>query len=237
MRDKYTDIFQLLIAGVIFALLSIIFGLVVETNESLDAFIEETNANYKVISDRLDDLSNRLTLMQIEISHDVDDIESGIANITEAIESIDIPDYTTLFISPSSEGSEETSVSSDNSQPRVGYGEFTDKDIDLLYRCVEAEETGNSYRCKYLAASCIVNRYKKGWSKSIAEVITVPRQFEVVANNRINTVAVTESTIKACNDALDNPEAWVIAFSMGDLHSSWCNLVETIDGEYFYKER
>lgn len=118
--------------------------------------------------------------------------------------------------------------------PRTAWIDCTEEDMQWLYACVEAEEGGNDYRARYLAACCIINRWHQGWQSSITEVIFAKRQFEVVTNKRIYSVTPSEETIAACNAALDDPETWVIAFSMGDLHR-WAHLVETIDGECFYE--
>lgn len=121
--------------------------------------------------------------------------------------------------------------------PRTAWIDCTEDDMYWFYKCIEAEEGGNDYRAKYLAACCIVNRWRQGWQGSIEEVIFYPKQFEVVRNKRIYDAMPSEESIAACNAALDEPETWVIAFSMGNLHRAWATPVETVDGEYFYKEK
>lgn len=114
---------------------------------------------------------------------------------------------------------------------------YSADDMYWLYQCIEAEEGGNNHRAKYLSACCVLNRVRLGWAVSVTEAIFSPRQFEVVRNNRIYHVKPSEDTIRACNEAIDNCEEWVIAFAMGDKHSWWCDVVEVQDGEYYYKAR
>ncbi len=107
-----------------------------------------------------------------------------------------------------------------------------------LYQCVEAEEEGMGYRAKYLTASCIMNRLHSGhYGDTITETIFSPNQFEVVTNGRINRVIPTEETIRACEEAFNNPETWVIGFSQGDCHTKWgWTVKEVINGEYYYRK-
>lgn len=121
---------------------------------------------------------------------------------------------------------------------RGDYNGHTADDIYWLYQCVEAEEGVNNHRAKYLAACCILNRVMLGWGGStITDVIFAKNQFQVVTNGRINRVYPSEDTIRACNEALDNCEEWVIAFAQGNLHKLWAKLVEVQDGEYFYESK
>ena len=113
--------------------------------------------------------------------------------------------------------------------PKVEYPE-----LQTYFRCVEAEEGGNSYECKYMAASVIVNRSRE-WGITIDEVIYQPYQFAVVRTGSIDKVQVSEETIKACLDALEAPADRVMFFSMGNKHSAWAKVVKVIDGEYFYE--
>lgn len=117
--------------------------------------------------------------------------------------------------------------------------EWSDEDLYWFYKCVQAEESINTHRGKYLTACCIVNRARLGWANgTLKGVIFQPRQFAVTRNGRIEAAVPDEDTIIACNEALDNPEMWVIAFGHGDIHSEWCDLVEFTEvGEYYYKAK
>lgn len=121
---------------------------------------------------------------------------------------------------------------------RGDYNGHTADDVWWLYSCVEAEEGVNNYRAKYLAACCILNRARLGWGgNTITDVIFAKNQFEVVSNGRINRVKASPETIRACNEALDNPEDWCIAFAQGNLHKKWAEVSEVHNGEYFYKAK
>lgn len=118
------------------------------------------------------------------------------------------------------------------------FGSISDEDKRWFYQCVEAEN-GGDYRAAYLTACCILNRVNAGgWGgNTVKNVIFAKGQFEVVSNNRINTVAPSEVTIQACKDALmNNTETWVICFSSGALHDHWRGKwVEKVGNEYFYR--
>ena len=120
---------------------------------------------------------------------------------------------------------------------RGDWNEHTADDIYWLYQCVEAEEGINNHRAKYLAACCVLNRVRLGYGNTITDVIFAKNQFEVVKNGRINRVTPSLDTIKACNEALDNCEEWVIAFAQGNLHRSWATVCEVHNGEYYYKSK
>ena len=106
--------------------------------------------------------------------------------------------------------------------------------ITTLFKCVEAEEGGNSYDCKYMAASCIVNRAER-WGMTLDQVIYQPFQFAVVRNGSIDNVVPTIETKLACLRALREPDDRVMFFSMGNRHFRYAKLIRIIDGEYFYE--
>lgn len=125
------------------------------------------------------------------------------------------------------------------SQKRKMTFEWSKEDLYWFYKCVQAEESINTHRGKYLTACCILNRARLGWADgTLKGVIFQKNQFAVTRNGRIEKAEPDEDTIIACNEALDNCEEWVIAFGHGDIHSKWATLVEYTEvGEYYYKEK
>lgn len=71
-------------------------------------------------------------------------------------------------------------------------------EIDLLHRIVEAEAEGEPFEGKVAVASVVLNRVQaEGFPDTIHEVVHQPRQFQPVANGRINRVEPSEGTIEA----------------------------------------
>ena len=96
---------------------------------------------------------------------------------------------------------------------------ITDEEFELLARCVEAEAGDQGYLGKCYVIDCILNRCDK-WHKSIKEIIYQPHQFEVVSNNRINKVKVTEETRQAIRDELKARTRYdILHFRMDYYHS------------------
>lgn len=77
---------------------------------------------------------------------------------------------------------------------------FTKKELDMLYRVVQAEVGDYDFISKANVASVILNRHLF-WEKSLYEVITDKNQFSTVSSNRYKKVVVDEETILACEYA------------------------------------
>lgn len=117
---------------------------------------------------------------------------------------------------------------------------YSKEDVHWLYKCVEAENGDLDYRGKYLTACCIINRSTSMDfpGDTLYDVIFANGQFDVVSTGRIYTAIPSKETKQACDDALkNNTDTWCIAFSAGDLHSGWLDLVEWNGNSAFYKER
>lgn len=111
---------------------------------------------------------------------------------------------------------------------------ISDTEFDLLCRCVEAEAGDQGYLGKVYVVDCILNRCD-AWKKSVTGVIYQKHQFEVVSNNRINTVPVTKETRDAVRDELrkrTNHE--ILHFRMSRYHSFGTPLFRYKD-HYFSK--
>ena len=80
------------------------------------------------------------------------------------------------------------------------YDFFTDEELDMLYRVVEAESYGWYYENHRNVANVIFNRMKTGWG-TLVEVLTQPNQFAVVTTGFYKTVIVSTETILAVEDA------------------------------------
>lgn len=82
------------------------------------------------------------------------------------------------------------------------YSEFTESELELLFRIVEAEVTDGSIEAKTNVASVIFNRLEAGWwGGDLKSNLLAKRQFEVVTNGRYKTIEITEGTIIACERA------------------------------------
>lgn len=77
------------------------------------------------------------------------------------------------------------------------YDLFSEEEIQLLFRVVETETHGADYESKKNVASVIFNRHEQ-YDKTLKDIITSPNQFGY------SKKSITDSTIKACEDALNN---------------------------------
>ena len=77
------------------------------------------------------------------------------------------------------------------------YDLYTDEEIQLLFKTIETETHGADYESKKNVASVILNRQER-YNKSLKEIITAPNQFSYSKSE------ITETTIQACEDALNN---------------------------------
>ena len=125
-------------------------------------------------------------------------------------------------------------------EPTTEPSKYSKEDVHWLYKCVQAENGDLDYRGKYLTACCIINRANSMDfpGDTLYDVIFAKGQFDVVSTGRIYTAIPSQETKQACDDAMvDNTDTWCVAFSAGDLHSSWMELVEWNGNSAFYKER
>ena len=78
------------------------------------------------------------------------------------------------------------------------YDEFSENELEKLYRIVEAEATGGTFHDKVNVAVTIFNIIdNEKFGSTIDEVIT-PDQFSPLQDGRYYEVAVTEETVLAC---------------------------------------
>lgn len=79
------------------------------------------------------------------------------------------------------------------------YDMYSDEELELLFRVVEAEATEGDVACKSHVASVIFNRVGSGWHNGdLIKNLMAKRQFEVITNGRYKRVKITDETIKAC---------------------------------------
>jgi hypothetical protein len=99
--------------------------------------------------------------------------------------------------------------------PETIYDIFTDEELDLLFRVVEAEIGGSySFEQKCNVVSVIYNRIEhESFGSSINEVLS-PSQFQTIRNGKYRTVTVSELTILACEYAwsIDDPTKGCLFF-------------------------
>lgn len=86
--------------------------------------------------------------------------------------------------------------------PETIYDCFTDEELDLLFRTVQAEIGDEySFEQKCNVASVIFNRvYHEKFPNNLKEIL-IPSQFSVIKSERYKEVEVSETTILACEYA------------------------------------
>jgi len=80
---------------------------------------------------------------------------------------------------------------------------FSQNDLNILYRIVEAEETGGNINAKMSICFVVLNRIKSNqFPDTIKGVVFQRSQFSPISDGRYYSVKVTESTKNAVNKAL-----------------------------------
>lgn len=120
------------------------------------------------------------------------------------------------------------------SKPTEKNDAISDEEFELLCKCVEAEAGDQGYLGKVYVTDCILNRCD-AWDKTITEIIYQKHQFEVVSNNRINKVEVTEETRQAVRDELRSRTRYDILHFRMDYYHSFGTPVFSYKDHYFSK--
>ena len=120
------------------------------------------------------------------------------------------------------------------------YDTYSEEELELLFRVVEAEATDYDVECKSHVASVIFNRLKAGWwGGDLTKSIMAKRQFEVITNGRYKRMEVTEETILACEIAFEQDTSQGALFFDSTKGKSWahenCEYVFSDDAHGFYK--
>lgn len=125
---------------------------------------------------------------------------------------------------------------------------FTDKEIEVLQRLVEAECTDQDIEPKKNVCSVVINRvYSDSFPDSIKEVVFENSQFSCIGDKRYYEVKITKDTIEAVNDVVTNGTTTdaLYFFNMKDVKSPkikrWINnklkfLFKDDSGHSFYTE-
>ena len=86
-------------------------------------------------------------------------------------------------------------------KPETIYDCFTEQELDLLFRVVQAEIGDYSFEQKINVANVVFNRIAhERFGETLNEVL-IPSQFATISNGRINKVKVSKDTILACEYA------------------------------------
>lgn len=124
--------------------------------------------------------------------------------------------------------------------PETIYDYFSDKEVELLFRVVEAEATAGGFNEKANVASVIFNRLShEGFGDTLNEIL-VPKQFSPLKDGRAYKVEVTEDTILACEYTfmIEDTTGGAIYFESEDsnVHASYAEYLFTDKvGHKFYK--
>lgn len=104
---------------------------------------------------------------------------------------------------------------------------YTNSEVDLLARLIEAEASGEAYNVKVAVGAVVVNRIQsKEWASTITDVIYQKYgsyyQFTPVENGMINKPA-SEDSIKAAREAIygKDPSNGAIYYYDGSTTNTW----------------
>ena len=116
---------------------------------------------------------------------------------------------------------------------------FTEKELNLFFKVVEAEITEGNFDAKVNVANVILNRYYTGdYGATLIDVLN-RKQFESVLNKRYERVEVTEDTKLACEYAFmyeDTTQGAIFFESLsGDTHQSYADYLFQDGYHKFYK--
>ena len=126
---------------------------------------------------------------------------------------------------------------------------YSEKEMELLYKVVEAECTDQDYDSKVNVMSTIINRINDDrFPSTVEKVIYQKSQFSCVQDKRIHKVEITQETKDAVNDVIQNGTVHdaLYFFNLKDVKSTkikrWINrdlkfLFKDTSGHSFYIER
>lgn len=126
--------------------------------------------------------------------------------------------------------------------PETIYDYFSDYELDLLFRVVQAEVGDEySFESKVNVVSVIFNRLEcNKFKNTLCEVLLEKNQFQSILDGRYKEVKVSESTILACEYVFmfGNTADGALFFESGDknFHEKYAKfLFEDEAGHKFYK--
>ena len=144
-------------------------------------------------------VDNMFRIVNIEIEEEKSELEIAIENMNadmKAIENID--DKKEWFISYKKIIDKYSYILD---PPETIYDYFSEQELDLLFKVVQAEIGDYSFEQKINVANVVYNRvYHERFGETLSEVL-IPSQFATISNGRINRVKVDEDTILACEYA------------------------------------
>lgn len=121
------------------------------------------------------------------------------------------------------------------------YDVYSNDEIEILQRIVEAEATGQDIECKINVANVIFNRVESdSFPNTIEEVVFQKSQFSPISDGRYYSVKITKDTIKACKKAFLEKDTTNGALYFDVCKNSWASRNKTFimkdsSGHSFYK--
>lgn len=125
--------------------------------------------------------------------------------------------------------------------PETIYDYYSDEELNLLFRVVEAEATAGGFYEKANVASVIFNRINhEGFGNTLSDVL-VKKQFSCISDGRYLKVNISEDTILACEYVFmieDTTNGAIFFEADGNAHSAYAEYIFTdAIGHNFYIER
>lgn len=125
--------------------------------------------------------------------------------------------------------------------PETIYDLYSENEVDILHKIVEAECTGQSSEAKQNVANVIINRVESDlFPNTIKDVVFQKSQFSPISDKRYWKVKVTKETKRACEKVFEEKDTTDGSLYFDCAKNSWASrnrtYVMTDDaGHNFYK--
>lgn len=125
--------------------------------------------------------------------------------------------------------------------PKTLYDTYSEKEVEIFHRIVEAEVTDGDFMSKVNVANVILNRVNSNkFPNTIEGVVFQKKQFSPISDGRYYTVTPTEDTLLAIEYAFlfDDTTGGALFFESGNrfVHMAYAEyLFKDSAGHHFYK--
>lgn len=227
---KHKIIYLIFIISVLFLLLVNIINNPSQPNTHVDTYNDKkTNIS----------ISGNNNVIKEDSDTEINKFEIAISDMNEKISDIEaINDKKEWFILYKNIINEYSDIID---PPETIYDYYSDEELNLLFRVVEAEATAGGFYEKANVASVIFNRINhESFGNTLSDIL-VKKQFSCISDGRYLKVNISEDTILACEYVFmieDTTNGSIFFEAGGNAHSAYADYVFTdAIGHNFYVER